>query len=250
MRVLSTCWPLEGHPLPQMAIATALRTEATPLPSTRERERGRSSRAKDSPSCLFWHVLKGRELGAKSPGQDLSSRGRSLRAMHRACRTWVVKSVSDQVADLRPIMEDWQPAVLVSVPMMWAPPVILWEVTPIPIALSSPFMEPLLPGPDAPRVMGLPRAQTGIGRLLARLLGLATDIVASALHRRVSELRAAHGLAPIRGPVTALLRAPPRLPGRQPPRRRLQPARPSGHGLLRRPLHLASPYRGEPGASR
>ena len=82
---------------------------------------------------------------------------------------------------------------------LWGPIVVLWEAERIPVALSSTFMGPLIPGPDAPAVG--PRPARPADRADAALSRAAVDRRDRAggpgLRRRVDEIRAEHGLAPL-----------------------------------------------------
>jgi MGT family glycosyltransferase len=73
---------------------------------------------------------------------------------------------------------------------------------PIPVALSSTFMGPLIPGPDAPPWgFGMAPPRTAAARAAATVVTRATDLVATPLRRRLDELRAMHGLPPMGGSI-------------------------------------------------
>ena len=45
----------------------------------------------------------------------------------------------------------WQPDAIATDLSLWGPMLVLWEAERIPVALSSTFMGPLIPGPTRPR---------------------------------------------------------------------------------------------------
>jgi MGT family glycosyltransferase len=92
-------------------------------------------------------------------------------------------------------MERWRPDVLVTDGTMWGPIVILWESVPVPVALSSTLMGPLIPGRDAPAWgFGLRPPRSASQRALSRALTRTTELLGTGLRRRVNGLRAEHGL--------------------------------------------------------
>lgn len=198
-RFLFTCWPLTGHVFGQVAIAGALRDRGhdtafytgesaravledegfTVLPFTRLDER----RAQAAVAAIEQSFRPGR------PG------GRRLLA---AFRDWLVETIPAQVADLEPLIETWRPDVLVCDLSMWGPQVVLWEKLGVPVALSSTFMGPLIPGPDAPAWgLGMPAPRSRAQRATARVVTRATELAGTPLRRRVDALRAEHGLPPM-----------------------------------------------------
>jgi MGT family glycosyltransferase len=99
------------------------------------------------------------------------------------------------MADLEPLIAKWRPDVLVTDLSLWAPIVILWEKAHLPVALSSTFMGPLIPGPDAPPWgLGLAPPRTTRARLAAKALTSITEWFGTGLRRRVDALRAEHAL--------------------------------------------------------
>ncbi len=199
-RFLFTCWPFLGHVLPQISIATALR------------ESGHEVAFYSGESARGYVALEGHELfpfervdeetahrnvtdvetWAGRPGR------RRPRRLARAMRDWLVETIPDQVADLQQVQRTWRPDVLVTDLSMWAPIVILWESMPIPVALSSTFMGPLIPGRDAPPWgFGLPPPRTPASRLRAAAITAVMDMLARGSRRRINELRAGQGLGPL-----------------------------------------------------
>jgi MGT family glycosyltransferase len=121
------------------------------------------------------------------------------RQLLRTFREWLVETIPNQVADLQPVIEEWRPDVVLTDLSMWAPVVILWEATPIPVVAYQTLMGPLIPGPDAPPWgLGLAPPKTLRERATARTIATVTELAGTGLRRRLDELRRAHGLPPMR----------------------------------------------------
>jgi MGT family glycosyltransferase len=100
------------------------------------------------------------------------------------------------------VLERWNPDVIATDLSLWGPIVVLHEAQPIPVALSSTFMGPLIPGPDAPAWgFGLPAPRTARARALNGAITHVTELAGRGLRRRVDEIRAAHSLGPLPEPV-------------------------------------------------
>ena len=193
-RVLFCCWPFEGHVFPQLSMALALRERGNEvafytgsrLQETIEQEGVRVFPfAKIEPA---WLAVQERE-------RQVGGRRQSLRVEHQAFREWLVETIPDQVKDLRSIISEWQADVLVTDASMWGPSLVLNEAVPIPVALASPLITAVIPGPGAPpQGSGLPPAHNARTRARAWAITSATQLLAGGLRRRVDELRAAEGL--------------------------------------------------------
>jgi MGT family glycosyltransferase len=117
-------------------------------------------------------------------------------------RDWLVETIPDQLADLREVIARWGPDAIATDLSLWGPIVVLHEAGPIPVALSSTFMGPLIPGPDAPAWgFGLPAPRTARARALNGAITRLTELAGRSLRRRVDEIRAEHGLGPLPEPV-------------------------------------------------
>ncbi len=198
-RFLITLWPFTGHLLPQLSIAIALR------------ERGHEVAFYSGEAVREPIEQQGFELfGFERVDQERAFR--SMRAVdtgdRRArpgggrlltlLRDWLVETIPDQVADLRTLLARWQPDAIATDLSLWAPMLVLWEAERVPVALSSTFMGPLIPGPDAPTFgFGLRPPRTPWGRLGSDALTRLTELMATPMRRRVDELRAQHGLTPM-----------------------------------------------------
>jgi MGT family glycosyltransferase len=194
-RFLVTLWPFTGHLLPQMAIAGALR------------ERGHDVAFFSGEAVRERLESEGLELFAFER-LDQERAFRNMRAIEAGgrirpvLRDWLVETIPDQLSDLRPVLEHWRPDVIATDLSLWGPIVVLHESEPIPVALSSTFMGPLIPGPDAPAWgFGLPAPGTARARALGSAITRLTEFAGRVLRRRVDEIRAEHGLGPLPEPV-------------------------------------------------
>jgi MGT family glycosyltransferase len=197
-RFLFACWPFTGHVHSQLAIAGALRERGhevafysgpsaqalldaehlTTFPFVRLDER----RGYDGMRALEPHDARARPR----PG-----------VVKRALRDWLVETIPAQLADLEPVLADWRPDVLVCDLSLWGPIMVLWEKTGLPVALSSTFMGPLIPGPDAPPWgFGMAPPHGPAQRALAATLTWVTERAGAPMRARLDALRAEHGLPP------------------------------------------------------
>ena len=200
-RFLITCWPFVGHLYPQIGIAHALRERGHEVAfythgSTRSVVEGEKFTL-----FPFEHVDEQRyerihALEAEVPATQ--PQHRTLSIAMRAYRDMLADSIPEQVADLLPIIEKWKPDVIVTDLALWGQILVLWELTGIPVALSSTLMGSLIPGPDAPPWgPGLPPPRTFGTRLLSRVTQLGVDVVAHGMRRHVNAIRARYGLRPM-----------------------------------------------------
>jgi MGT family glycosyltransferase len=195
--VLFCCWPFEGHVFPQLSIALALRERGNEVAFYTGRELQATVEREQIEVFPFervaapWSAVRERE-------RAVGGRRQSLRVSHQAFRQWLVETIPEQVADLRAVIDRWQPDVLVADASMWGPTLILHESTPIPVALASPVISAVIPGPDAPPPgSGLAPAADARGRAIAWAVSRAIDVAARGLRRRLDQLRADYGLAPM-----------------------------------------------------
>ncbi len=198
-RVLFTLWPFTGHLLPQISIALALR------------ERGHEVAFFSGPSVraiveehgfTFFAFEQLDEERGFATMRSVDSGDRRSRPgggrMVRLLRDWLVETIPDQLADLRPVIADWQPDVIATDLSLWGPVAVLPDLDPTPVALSSTFMGPLIPGPQAPAFgFGLRPPHNAPARIGAKLLTAVTEAAGRPLRRRLDEIRAGYGLAPL-----------------------------------------------------
>jgi hypothetical protein len=207
-RFLIACWPFTGHLLPQMSIAMALRERGHKVAFYSGEAVRATVQGEGFEFFAFEEVEEQRItrlVESIDTGQRSSRPGRGRLIV--ALREWLVETIPDQVTDLRAVLARWRPDAIATDLSMWAPIVVLRETERIPVALSSTFMGPLIPGPDAPAFgFGIAPPKTGSDT------GVGQQV---------------HGAAAA-------------VSGRQHPRARLQPTRSSADGSLHRELHLVS----------
>jgi MGT family glycosyltransferase len=194
LRFLFTLWPYVGHLLPQMSIAIALRERGHEVAFySGDAVRGT---VEDEGFEFFGFSRVDQERAFRNM-QAVESGMRPGRLLP-VFRDWLVETIPDQVADLRPIVAGWQPDAIATDLSLWGPIVVLSEADRIPVALSSTFMGPLIPGPHAPPWgLGLRPPRTGPGRVAAGGLTRLTELAAVGLRRRVDAIRADYGLGPL-----------------------------------------------------
>ncbi len=197
-RYLLCCWPFPGHVNPNVAVAHALRERGHEV-AVYTGEDGRATIEREGFAVFGFRKV----AAAWEPVLELERRaaGRrgQLRAQASAFRDWLLGTVPAQIADLEPIIEHWEPDVIVAEPALLGPIAVLWEKTGIPVAALATFMGPLIPGPDAPIAfnLGLPPARTRAARAGKALADRVVDGVAAGLRRRLDDIRAANGLGPL-----------------------------------------------------
>ena len=197
-RVLFTLWPFTGHLLPQMSIAVALRERGHDV-AFYSGEAVRSTVEREGFEFFgFERLDEERAFRNMRAIETTGAHGRRGRGLLRIFRDWLVETIPDQLADLDPVLGRWRPDVIATDLSLWGPIVVLHESQPVPVALSSTFMGPLIPGPDAPPWgFGLRPPRGPITRSATRAVTGLTEFAGTGLRRRVDELRATHGLAPL-----------------------------------------------------
>lgn len=206
-RFLITCWPFVGHLYPQMSVAHALRERGHDVAFYSHRSTRAVVEGERFTLFPFDHVDERRferihALEAKVPATQPTYR--TLAVAMRAYRDMLADSIPEQVADLQPIISCWRPDVLITDLALWGPILVMWEMTGIPVALSSTMMGSMIPGPDAPPWgPGLPPPRTFPTRLLARVTQVGVDLVAQRLRRHLNSIRAQYGLRPMGCSVNA-----------------------------------------------
>lgn len=206
-RYLFTVWPFVGHINPFISVAEVLR------------DRGHSVAFYTSPRVRplledegftvfpyrqldeekIWAVIQAAEtrasLGWHAPGLLL-----------RAFRDWLAGTTPDQIADIRAIVDEWNPDVITTETAMWGPILVLSETGRVPVAILTTLMGCLIPGTDAPPWgPGLPPPRSRLTRLLARAVKASGDVLAVGVRKRVSQIRTGYGLSPLQGSVNAFM---------------------------------------------
>jgi len=196
-RVLFCCWPFEGHVFPQMSIALALRERGNEVAFYTGGRLRETVEATGFPVFPF-RQIEPAWLAVQEREREVGGRRQSLRVERQAFREWLVETIPGQVEDLTAVIDEWAPDVLVTDASMWGPSLVLNEAMPIPVALASPLITAVLPGPGVPPPgSGLAPAHDVRGRARAWAVERATSLLARGLRRRLDELRAAHGLPPM-----------------------------------------------------
>jgi MGT family glycosyltransferase len=198
-RFLITLWPFTGHLLPQVSIALALRERGHEVAfysgeSVRSHVEGQGfpffAFERVEEECAF------ASMRAVDTG-DRRSRpggGRLMPIMRR----WLVDTIPDQVADLQDVIARWQPDAILTDLSLWGTIAVLPDLGAPPVCLSSTFMGPLIPGPDAPAFgFGLRPPRGSAARVAHRLLTDVTELAGLPLRRRLDEVRAGYGLPPL-----------------------------------------------------
>ena len=132
-RFLFTCWPFDGHVLPQLSIAGALR------------ERGHEvafytgAGARDLRGSERFHLFRFERVDERAIARSVAALERSAGAgrprlgdVQLLLPHWLVETIPDQVADLDRVIDEWRPDVIVSDLSLWGPIVILGEAHPDP----------------------------------------------------------------------------------------------------------------------
>jgi MGT family glycosyltransferase len=205
-RVLFCCWPFEGHVFPQMSIALALRERGNEVAFYTGRRLAKTVEAEGVPVYPFAHIESAWQSVQRFE-KEVGGRRQSLRVLRAAGRDWLLGTIPGQLEDITSIVEEWQPDVLVTDASMWGPSLILNEALPIPVALASPLIMASIPGPEKPPPAFLPRAPAGStrARVLDATIAGARQLLSRGLRRRLDELRAERGLAPMGAPVNEYL---------------------------------------------
>jgi len=179
---------------PQLSIALALRERGNEV-AFYTGGRLRETIEREGVPVFPFAQIEPAWLAVQEREREVGGRRQSLRVQHQAFREWLVETIPGQVEDLRSIIGEWGADVLVTDASMWGPSLVLNEAAPIPVALASPLITAVIPGPDAPPPgSGLAPAHNARGRARAWAVERATRVLGRGLRRRLDELRAAHGL--------------------------------------------------------
>jgi MGT family glycosyltransferase len=205
-RYLFTVWPFPGHLYPTLSVADALRRRGHDIAVYT------GERASDVLGELGWthfcmrHVEEGRLYDLLFPDDDRAARMSSLgelRRLRATLRTWLIATAPGQVADLEPILAEWEPDVLVCDPSMWAPFLILHQVHHIPVAIFSWTIACMLSGRGIPPWgRGMPLPTTPLRRLRVGMERILVGAYTREIRNAANALRLAYGLGPIALSVT------------------------------------------------
>ena len=198
-RILFTCWPYDGHVVGPLAIAAAARERGDTV-AVYTGERARPAVEREGFELFPFRQLDEERADRNMVALETRDQGRGPGALQllRTFRDWLVETIPDQVADIRPLVEEWRPDVVVSDMSMWGPMVILWESVPVPVVGYQTLMGPLIPGPGAPPWgLGLAPPRTRRDRMVQGAISRTSELFGRGLRKRLDEFRAAHGLAPL-----------------------------------------------------
>ena len=237
-RVLFACWPFEGHVFPQLSVALARRErgERGRLLHRQASAERRSTRRRVElfPFDRVEGVVAAR---ARARARGAAARGSRCGCSARRSASGSSRRSPAQVADLRAVIADWRPDVIVADGSMWGPSLILHEATPDPGRIR---LDPALradPGPRRP-ASGLAHgsaAQRAPGARSRRGISAATDLLARGTRARVDELRAGYGLPPLGCSVNEFWDGCRSTWSASIPELDYMPARPARERALRRP---------------
>ena len=144
-RFLFTLWPFTSHLSSHMSLALALRERGHRVAfysggsvrSLVEQEGFEFFGFERVDEERAFRNLYGAETGGPRAGGG--------RRLVRILRDWRVETIPAQLADLNPVLDRWRPDVIATDPSLWSPIVVLHESQPIPVAVASAFMGPVMP---------------------------------------------------------------------------------------------------------
>ena len=204
-RVLFACWPFEGHLYPQLSVAAELRERGAAVGFySAESARG----AVESEGHELFPLRRTAGAWQRVHERERAAGGRqpSMRLQRAAFREWLVESIPGQVADLTGVRERFRPDVIVADASMWGPALVMREAQGVAVALLSPLIYAVIPGPDIPPLnsrVGIPRTRRTRAR--ARVVSAIGALLGRPTRHRIDELRANHGLPPLDGSVNEVL---------------------------------------------
>jgi UDP:flavonoid glycosyltransferase YjiC (YdhE family) len=205
-RFLFTCWPFVGHVNPFLCVGKALQARGHEVAFYTGADA--RPRIEDEGFSVFpfqridearlWNLVTTAESAPAAAGRT------PFRLTRVVFQDWLAGTVPAQVADLQVILDAWKPDALACDPVMWGPILVLGETAPCPVAIMSTWLGCPIPGPDAPPWgLGLPSPRETRTRLFARAVGLAGEVIAVGMRRRLDRTRAQYGLPPMGCSVNA-----------------------------------------------
>ena len=203
-KFLFTVWPFPGHLHPQIAIAHALRSRGNQVVFYTGKKAAKSITGEGFEHVPFGAVDEAHIDALMFSQEQVPSLLKRPFQMIALYRNWLLDTIPDQVEDLRKIIGQRHPDLLVCDPTFWGPILVLKETQSIPVAISSFIPGCMIPGPDAPPWgFGLPPPRDMRTRLLARLFERTIDLVLRRFRHAANEMRARYGLPPMPGSVNA-----------------------------------------------
>lgn len=202
-RFLCTTWSFPGHIYPTMSVASALRARGHDVAIYTGPRASAQVTGLGYTYFPMHHVDEDALYRLMFPARDAGTRISSLagfRHLRTALRGWLLDTIPSQLRDLEPIVDSWQPDVILCDYTLWAPYLVIHETRSVPVAIFSLATGCMLSGPDAP-VWGraLPPPTTPTRRLRNLLERGVVKVVNREFPRLASAVRVEHGLAPLTG---------------------------------------------------
>lgn len=212
-RFLLACYPIAGHLNPNMAVAHALRERGHQVAVYS----GQLARdAVERAGFVFFGYQEEMDrclMGVLLPSQQQHSAGQitsgfkplaKLKQTQTLLHEWFLRTVHDQVADLRRVIRQWQPDALCTDLSLFGPILVLAETESIPVAVLNVLPACSIPGPEAPVWgRGLPPPRTIVSRMQSLLEGVVQDRVLASFRADVNTIRQAYGLPALTETVMA-----------------------------------------------
>ena len=149
-KFLFAVWPFAGHLHPNIAIAHALK-ESGHQAGFYTGKKAAPRIEREGFECFPFTRVDAEGVERLLFSQhSLPSLVRNPFAMISIYRRWLLDTVPAQVDDLKELLRQWRPDVIVCDPTVWGPILALHETEEIPVAISSFIPGCMIPGPDAP----------------------------------------------------------------------------------------------------
>lgn len=202
-RFLFTVWPFPGHLSPHVAVANALRARghdvafytgrrATEMLVGLGIQHFPMCRIDEEPLYVKYRFFQNDE------GVGRVTSPKEWGWMREALEGFSINTIPDQVADIEPILDEWQPDAIVCDPTMWGPFLVLHDLRHIPVTIIGHSMGCVLSGPDAPMWgRGLPPPTTWRRRLRNNAERNVAKLLTRRARQTASAVRARYGLPPL-----------------------------------------------------
>lgn len=201
-RILITVWPFPGHFFPLVPIAHALQARGHTVCFYSGEAACRVLR-EEGFACAPFQAIDEAWLETIMFSQAVYGSRRNLGQLRALLDAWLLGSLPEQIIDLSPLIEDWQPDLILTETAMFAPILLFAEKTSIPVAVFSTFIACMLSGPDAPPFgLGLPRPNTWFKKLLAHAVRWGSQRLGRNFRDNINEVRRAHQLPPLTQSIT------------------------------------------------
>ncbi len=206
-RFLFTVWPFAGHVHPAIAIAHALQARGNEVAFYSGTAVRSTIEAEGFGFFPFASLDEERVSALVSSDFPYSTsilqKIRRARQLQARFREWLLDTIPQQVEDIRRIMTDWHPDVLVCDSAFWSPILVLGETEPIDVAVLSVTAACILPGPDSPAWgQGLRRPRNGLMRMRSACERTLIDWASAGFRAEVNALRRRYGLPALDCSVT------------------------------------------------